>query len=558
VSVPPNSSARDLADRFHRRWLEENPFTATMYGIPGYDDLVPDESEEGQQAWRAEVGGFLREAEAIASEPLTTADAVTLDCATGAAAQELDSIDLAQADHTATAMQYAGPANFLAVAARTVLVDPAAAQAYLSRLRRSGAWLDQVGERLRAGARRGRLPVAPLAEQAVAWAEGILAAPGASPLLSPAAPPGWPGAAAWEEERRAVAQEVVHPALARWAATVKELLPRARPSERAGLACLPGGEADYARAVRIYTTLPLSPGELHQTGLDHVAALEERAAGVGAGLGLSGLDAVFAALLDSAGKIPPEEAMRRAAAAVRRAEARAAEFFPAPLPPPCEVSPMPEVVAVSGAAPHYTPPRLDGGRPGTFWFNTERPTAGTGWDIDVVAFHEAVPGHHLQLSRLQLLTALPALQRQRSLPVFSEGWGLYAEQLAEETGLYADDRGLLGSISTSLMRAARLVVDTGIHAFGWSRERALEFMAGHVPMPREFLAAEVDRYVVLPGQALAYLTGKLEILRIRDDARRRLGPAFSLPAFHGAVLDHGSLPMPTLARSIVGWLDSAG
>jgi uncharacterized protein (DUF885 family) len=250
--------------------------------------------------------------------------------------------------------------------------------------------------------------------------------------------------------------------------------------------------------------------------------------------------------------------MRHAAAAVQRAEARAAEFFPEPLPPPCEVAPMPEVVAVSGAAPHYSPPRLDGGRPGTFWFNTERPTAGTGWDTEVVAFHEAVPGHHLQLSRLQLLTGLPALQRQRSLAVFSEGWGLYAEQLAEEAGLYADDHGLLGSISTSLMRAARLAVDTGIHAFGWSREQALEFMAAHVPMPREFLAAETDRYVVMPGQALAYLTGKLEILRIREDARKRLGPAFSLAAFHGAVLDHGSLPMPTLARSISGWLDQAG
>jgi len=221
------------------------------------------------------------------------------------------------------------------------------------------------------------------------------------------------------------------------------------------------------------------------------------------------------------------------------------------------VTPMPEVVAVSGAAPHYTPPRLDGGRPGTFWFNTERPTAGTGWDIEVVAFHEAVPGHHLQLSRLQLLTDLPALQRQRSLPVFSEGWGLYAEELAEEAGLYADDRGLLGSVSTSLMRAARLVVDTGLHFYGWSREQALEFLASHVPMPREFLASEVDRYVVMPGQALAYLTGKLEIVRIRREAQQRLGPAFSLPAFHSAVLDHGSLPMPTLARSIADWLDRA-
>jgi uncharacterized protein (DUF885 family) len=550
--------ARDLADRFHQRWLEENPFTATMYGIPGYDDRVPDESEQGAQAWRAEVAQFLREADAIAPGPLTPADAVTLDAAREAAVQELAIVDMARAEHTVTAMQYAGPAVLLSLAARTVLVDRAAAEAYLTRLRRSGVWLDQIGDRLRAGARKGRLPVAPLAEQAITWAEAVLAAPVPGPLLAPAPPQGWAAAPAWEAQRRVVAAEVVKPALARWVATVRELLPRARPSGQAGLVHLPGGQEDYAQAVRIYTTLPLRAEELHQTGLDHIAALEARAVELGAGLGLSGLDEVFGALRDSAGKISPEEAIREAAVAVKRAEARAAEFFPQPLPPPCEVTPMPEVVAVSGAAPHYTPPRLDGGRPGTFWFNTERPTAGTGWDIEVVAFHEAVPGHHLQLSRLQLLSDLPALQRQRSLPVFSEGWGLYAEQLAEEAGLYADDRGLLGSISTSLMRAARLVVDTGLHFFGWSREQALEFLADHVPMPREFLADEVDRYVVMPGQALSYLTGKLEIIRIREDAQRRLGPAFSLPAFHAAVLDHGSLPMPALARSIAGWLDRAG
>jgi len=550
--------ARDLADRFHQRWLEANPFVASMYGLPGYDDLVPDESEEGAQAWRAEVARFGREADAIAPGSLTLADAVTLDCTREAAEQELAMIDMARVEYTVTAMQYAGPPSLLAVAARTVLLDEMAAEAYLIRLRRSGAWLDQISERLRAGARKGRLPVAPLTEQAITWAEGVLAAPVPEPLLAPRPPQGWDRAAAWEAERRSVAAEVVKPALERWVATIRELLPNARPSGQAGLVHLPGGAEDYARAVRCYTTLPLQPEELHQTGLDHIAALEARAVKLGAGLGLSGLDEVFAALRDSAGKLPPAEAIREAAVAVKRAEARAAEVFPQPLPPPCEVTPMPEVVAVSGAAPHYTPPRLDGGRAGTFWFNTERPTAGTGWDIEVVAFHEAVPGHHLQLSRLQLLTDLPALQRQRSLPVFSEGWGLYAEQLAEEAGLYADDRGLLGSISSALMRAVRLVVDTGLHYFGWSRERALEFMAEHVPMPREFLAAEIDRYVVMPGQALAYLTGKLEIIRLREEAQRRQGPDFDLPAFHAAVLDHGSLPMPTLARSIAGWLDRAG
>src|SRR6266852_3182558 len=288
--------ARDLADRFHRRWLEENPFAATMYGIAGYDHLLPDESEEGQQAWRAEVGQFLAEADAIDPGSLTPADAVTLDCTRAAAAHERDGIDMAPAEHTVTAMLFAGPATFLAVAARTVLTDPDAAEAYLVRLRRSGTWFDQLGERLRAGSGRGRLPVAPLAEQAIAWADGVLAAPDLGPLLSPQPPQGWHRAAAWEQERRAAAEEVVRPALARWVATVRDLLPRARPSDRAGLVWLPGGEEDYARAVRIFTTLPRSPRELHQTGLKQVAGLEARAVRLGEGLGLSGLGEVFAAL----------------------------------------------------------------------------------------------------------------------------------------------------------------------------------------------------------------------------------------------------------------------
>jgi len=549
------TEARDLADRFHERWLRVHPFAATTYGIPGYDHLLPDDSEAGQQAWRAEAEGFVREADAIDRGTLSPADAVTLDCTRGAAAQEVAVVDLAADDHTVTAMHYGGPAAFLAVAARTILLDQAAAEAFLTRVQGSGVWLDQVTDRLRAGDRRGRLPVAPLAEDAIAWAEAILASPGNSPVLVPQPPGDWSRAADWEAARRAAVTDVVNPALARWVDTVRDLLPRSRPAEHAGLHWIPGGDGDYDTAIRVYTTLPLSADDLHKTGLDHVAALEARAEELGARLGLSGRDEVFTALREAGGKIPPEEAIRRALAAVRRAEAQAPEFFPAPLPAPCEVTPMPDVVALGGAAPHYTPPRLDGGRPGTFWFNTKRPTAGTGWDIDAVAFHETVPGHHLQLSRLQLLTGLPALQRQRSLPVFSEGWGLYAEQLADETGLYDGERGQLGAVSNALMRAVRLVVDTGMHAFGWSRERAVDYAVDHVPMPPEFMASEIDRYLVMPGQALAYLTGKLEIERLRDEARRRLGADFSLPAFHAAVLDHGSLPMPTLARSIGTWLD---
>jgi len=257
------TAPRDLADRFHERWLRANPFAATMYGIPGYDHLLPDESEAGQQAWRAEAEEFLKATadaapQPVTGQPVTGADAVTLDCLSQAAAQEIAGVDLASDEYNVTAMQYSGPAAFLALTARTVLVDADAAEAYLTRLRGSGAWLDQGTERLRAGASRGRLPVAPLAEQAVDWAREIIASPDTSPVLAPRPPQGWAGTAAWEAGVRAALDDVVTPALGRWAETVRELLPRARPADQAGLSWLPGGGDDYARAIRIYTTLPLS------------------------------------------------------------------------------------------------------------------------------------------------------------------------------------------------------------------------------------------------------------------------------------------------------------
>jgi uncharacterized protein (DUF885 family) len=237
------TAARDLADEFHERWLRANPFAATMYGIPGYDDLLPDDSEAGQQAWRAEAEGFLDRARALSqADGLSPADLVTLDCTAQAAAQEVAGVDLAADEYTVTAMQYSGPAMLLAVAARSVMVTPKAAEDYLTRFRGSGAWLDQVGMRLRAGAARGRRPIAPLAAAALLWVERVLANPDGNPVLSPAPPADWPGGDAWEIERRAVVTDVIGPALTRWAGIVRELLPRARPASQPGLHWLPGGD----------------------------------------------------------------------------------------------------------------------------------------------------------------------------------------------------------------------------------------------------------------------------------------------------------------------------
>ena len=544
---------RELADRFHERWLRVHPFTASLYGIPGYDDRVPDDSEAGDAAWRGELESMRADARRFEQLPLAEADAITLGCLVENIDQEVRDLDSRLLEHDVSAMPFTGPAVLLATAARTLVGDERAATDYLERLRRGGEWVDEQTERLRIGAIKGRLPVAPLVEQAIDWAENVMRPAVPEALATPRPPDGWAGSAAWLEQRDALASEVVKPALARWVEVLRELLPRARSSNEPGLVYIPGGETDYANCVRSSTTLPLAPDEIHRIGLEEIAALEERALELGRGLGLGSLADVHRTLRASGTSRSGTDAIVAATAAIRRAEARAGEFFPQPLPPPCEVTAMPTVVASSGTPPHYTPPRLDGGRAGTYWFNLERPTAGTGWDLEVVAFHEGVPGHHLQLSRIQNLDDLPAMQRQRSLSVFSEGWGLYAEQLAEEMGLYSGTEGLLGALSASLHRAARLVVDTGLHALGWSREQARQFLVDHVPMAEGFLASEVDRYVVMPGQALSYLIGKRELLRLREEAIGRLGPSFTIPGFHAAVLDSGSLPMPVLADKLGRW-----
>jgi uncharacterized protein (DUF885 family) len=549
-------TVRELTDTFHDRWLATHPLAASLYGIPGHDDQVPDDSEAGEAAWRGELDSILAEANRLT--PVTDADRITLACLRENLAEELRDLDVRLIEHTVSAMPFSGPAVLLATAARTPLVDERAARDYLERLRSSGTWIDQQSDRLRIGAGKGRLPVAPLVQQAIEWGEHVLLPDIPDALAAPQPPECRDGESAWREERDALARAVVKPALARWLELLSELEPRARSADEPGLAHLPGGEADYGLCVNSATTLPLAPEEIHRLGLTELETLERRALELGARLGLRSLPEIHQALRASSRSRRPDDAMAAATAAIRRAEARAGEFFPEPLPPPCEVAPMPDVVASSGTAPHYTPPALDGSRPGTYWFNLERPTAGTGWDLEGVAFHEGVPGHHLQLSRLQMLDDLPAMQRQRSLTVFAEGWALYAEQLAEEMGLYSDTESLLGEFAASLLRAARLVVDTGLHALGWSLGRAVEFMVAHVPLPEAFLTNEVYRYIVMPAQALSYQIGKRELMRMRDDASRRLGPRFGLPEFHAAVLDSGSLPMPVLEDKLRRWAAGGG
>src|SRR4051794_4254342 len=545
------SPARQLARRVVDRLLAADPFSGTALGLREYDALVPDASRAAEDSLAADLAELGAEASVLTSAD--TADAVTIDVLQAVCEHERQSLENRPVEYTVTAMPLTGPPALLGTLARTVLPDPQAAGDYLERVKGSAAWLDATTARLAEGAARGRYPVGSLLDAALAWSDRALAQPVPPAITTPTPPEGWDGAAAWQAELERVARDEIVPAIGRWGDRLSELRPHARPDDAAGLGNLPGGEADYHRAIAVHTTLPFAADELHRIGRAEVERLEERARELGARIGLADLAAVRAATRRSTAELAPEAALALAQEAVRRAETQAHKIMPEPLPAPCAVTAMPQTVAESGMAPHYTRPREDGSRPGTYWFNTLRPTAGTGWDLEAVAFHETVPGHHSQLARLQRLTELPLLQ-QLSMTVHAEGWGLYAERLAGEFDLYSGVEAEIGSVYVEMHRAARLVVDTGLHALGWSRDRARTYLMEHVALAEGFLTDEIDRYVAWPGQALAYLVGQREILALREQARAALGGRFELPAFNAAVLDSGNVPMPVLRTVVGNWV----
>lgn len=547
------SPVRALADTLVDRLLTADPFAGSGLGLREYDAFVPDPSAQAEADLDHDLAAIAEQAAQLDGAIASVEERVTLAAVRSICERERLALAGRAAEFTVTAMPYAGPPALFAIASRTVLVDEQAARDYVDRLHGGAAWLDGQAQRLDEGRAAGRLPVTSLVGQAIEWADRMLAEPVPAAFTAAVPPAGWDGVDAWRAERDAAVRDGIMPALRRWRDLLAELAPASRSDADAGLHALPDGAAEYRRAIAVHTTLNRTAEELHDLGLREVARLEARAATLGAELGLADLAAVVAAVRASSDDLPAEDALRAARAAVLRGEARAAEIMPAPLPEPCAVEPMPATVAEAGAAPHYTRPRRDGSRPGTFWFNTARATAGTGWDLEAVAFHETVPGHHSQLARNALLADLPLLQHL-TVTVHAEGWGLYAERLAGEFGLYSGTRAELGAVYVEMHRAARLVVDTGLHALGWTRQRARDYLIEHVALPATFLTDEVDRYIAWPGQALAYMSGLHEILRLRQRAESALGDAFDLPAFNGALLDSGSVSMPVLAAIVDDWI----
>ena len=202
---------------------------------------------------------------------------------------------------------------------------------------------------------------------------------------------------------------------------------------------------------------------------------------------------------------------------------------------------------------YYRQPAIDGSRPGQYYLNTAEPETRPRYELEALTYHESIPGHHLQIAIGQELPHLPEFRRHLGPTAFFEGWGLYTERLSDEMGLYSGDLDRIGVLSYDAWRAARLVVDTGIHAMGWTRDRAIAFMLEHTALAPNNIVNEVDRYIVLPGQALAYKLGQLEILRLRAEARATLGDRFDIRGFHDTVLGSGALALPTLRGVVEAW-----
>ena len=423
-----------------------------------------------------------------------------------------------------------------------------------------GTLLDQAGERFRAGLGAGRIPARVVVERSLNQLDGYLASDLASdPFVTFAGPDGWAGEVAWRDQLAAVARDVIRPAFHRYRQVLADdLLPVARPDERCGLTWLGSDGVDlYRTLVRQHTTLDdLSADEIHQMGLAEVERLAGEYAEVGGRLfGTGDLGEVFRRLREdeSLRYGTADEIVADARRYLAGAEAAMGDWFGRLPQTACAIKEVPDFLAADAPAAYYFPPAADGSRPGAYFVNTYEPATKNRFETASVAYHEAIPGHHLQLTIANELGHLPRFQRLSfGNTAFVEGWALYTERLADEMGLYRDDVERIGMLAGDSWRSCRLVVDTGMHALGWTRQQAIDFMVANAPVGLAEIEVEVDRYIAIPGQALAYKVGQLEIQRLRAAAHGVAGDAFDIRAFHDTVLGSGSVSLPVLRELVSG------
>ncbi|HVC14944.1 MAG TPA: DUF885 domain-containing protein [Acidimicrobiales bacterium] len=548
--------ADDLASTLLGVLLTSHPLDASILGLTGYDDKLPDLSSEAQDeevaALRRVAADAARLGDAVDEVERQTADLVRTSAGARADAAAVPIVEFTVADF------HSAPVTEVLMMLTKVPLDTAARKdAYLARLEGLGGVLERALERHLAGVGAGRLPVRRLVRAAVAQLDAFLADPELGGIRRATAADG-----EFVDRLDRTLEATVRPALGAYRdALSSRLVDAGRDDDHCGLRHLPDGDVMYAALTRLHTSTDRTPGELHDMGVEIVERVNDEYRQLGGRLwGLTDLGAVIERLRDdpSLRYEDAEQILSDARTVVARAEEAAPAWFGELPATSCKVEPVPAVEEAGSAPAYYLPPALDGSRDGTYFVNTSRATERSRADAETIAFHEAVPGHHFQLAIAQNQPGLSLPRRVLWDTACAEGWGLYAERLADEMGLYSSDLARLGMLTADMWRAGRLVVDTGIHAQGWTRERAVEWFGAHTPLPAVVIEAEVNRYIANPGQALAYMVGRVELVRLRREATERLGARFDLRGFHDVVLRAGPLPLPAMAGVVERWAAKVG
>jgi uncharacterized protein (DUF885 family) len=530
-----------LADRLLEVMVEEDPLNDALDGYPHFTDRLADLDETAEQELRAVAAAIAAEAARL---PASTDTAVIIQQAQSVVAR----LDARLVEHTMSGYDHSPLGRLLGAMPIARPSGDVQEADFLARLAAIPVFLAHAAERHRAGVAAGRVPVADRTAHAVARIERYLAAPPDDPFAAV------PLSMAAAERRETVLADTVRPAMAAYRDVLREeIAPHGRPAERPGLCWVTDGELSYAGLARVHTTTDRSADELHRIGLDLVARLDEEYAQLGAQeFGMTGAAAVRAHL-----RTAPElrwsgaeEILDAARVGIARAEAAAPDWFGIRPEQACTVAPSPDG---DGPVAFYVPPALNGSRPGTYFANVAVPAQRCRVTAEALAFHEAVPGHHFQFTIAQNLDGMLPLRRMAWINSYIEGWGLYAERLADEMGLYSGPEARLGMLAMDSLRAARLVVDTGLHAFGWGRQRAVDYLLTNTLLSADEAGAEADRYIEFPGQALSYMVGRLEIERLRTRCAAELGGRFDIRNFHDAVLSGGPLPMAVLDSALATW-----
>ncbi|HUR24037.1 MAG TPA: DUF885 domain-containing protein [Acidimicrobiales bacterium] len=554
----PDETLRNLAEEFWETVLEASPSTATLLGDHRYDDRLEDLSAGSEQQFRARWASLRDRVEAVPRGGLDADDLVTF----GLLTAELDDA-MASIDQRLIELQSDQMTGFHVDLLQAVPVmaapDETSANMLVERFRQVPQALEQAAERFVAGAGAGRTPAAVCITRSVNMIEGYLKSSlDDDVFVNVGGPEGWD-----RTGLREVVEKEVRPAYRQMADVLKErLLPVGRDDDHCGLSWLGDDGAEiYATLVSHHTTLELPPEEIHAIGMHEVTEkLPGEYAEVGGRLfNLTDPVAVLERLrTDPALRYATgEEIMADAREAFQAAKAIMGDWFGRLPQSDCAIEQVPEFLAPDSPSAYYFPPAGDGSRGGTYYVNTHAPEDKARYETASIAFHEAIPGHHLQIAIATELTDVPSFRRfSLANTAYVEGWGLYSERLAEDMDLYRNDMERIGMLAADSIRACRLVVDTGLHALGWTRRQAIDFMAANTPVSVEEVTVEIDRYIGMPAQALAYKLGQREILRLREWSRGRLGERFDIRGFHDAVLTSGAVRLPILAELVGAWVDS--